>query len=51
MHMKLFGINQKKLICRELKPDADDALKIAALGHDIERAIEERKVRREDYKD
>ncbi|RCV64968.1 protein of unknown function (DUF4202) [Methanophagales archaeon] len=35
----------------KLKPDADDALKIAALGHDIERAIEERKVRREDYKD
>ena len=52
MHMKLFGINQKKLICWELKPDtdADDALTIAALGHDIERAIEERKVRREDYK-
>jgi hypothetical protein len=35
----------------KLKPDADDAMKIAALGHDIERAIEERKVRREDYKD
>ena len=35
----------------KLKPDADDALKIAALGHDIERAVEERKVRREDYKD
>jgi len=33
-----------------LKPDADEALQIAALGHDIERAIEERKVRREDYK-
>ncbi len=33
----------------KLKPDADDALKIAALGHDIERGIEERKVRREDY--
>ena len=32
-----------------LKPDADEALQIAALGHDIERAIEERKVRREDY--
>ena len=32
-----------------LKPDADDALKIAALGHDIERAVEKRKVRREDY--
>ncbi|KAF5435409.1 protein of unknown function (DUF4202) [Candidatus Methanophagaceae archaeon] len=35
----------------KLKPDADDALKIAALGHDIERAIAERKVRREDYQD
>jgi len=35
----------------KLKSDADDALTIAALGHDIERAIEERKVRREDYKD
>ena len=34
----------------KLKPDADDALTIAALGHDIERAIEERKVMREDYK-
>jgi len=33
----------------KLKPDADEALKIAALGHDIERAIEERKVRREDF--
>ena len=32
-----------------LKPDADEALQIAALSHDIERAIEERKVRREDY--
>lgn len=34
----------------KLKPDADEALKIAALGHDIERAIEERKVRYKDYK-
>jgi len=33
-----------------LKPDADEALKIAALGHGIERAIRERKVRREAYK-
>lgn len=33
----------------KLKPDADEALKIATLGHDIERAIEERKVRRTDY--
>lgn len=34
----------------KLKPDADEALRIAALGHDIERAIEERKVRRKDYR-
>ena len=33
----------------KLKSDADEALQIAALGHDIERAIEERKVRRKDY--
>jgi len=30
----------------KLDPGADEALKIAALGHDIERAIEERKVKR-----
>jgi len=35
----------------KLKPDADEALKIAALAHDIERAIEKRKVRRKDYRD
>ena len=35
----------------KLNPDADEALKIAALGHDIERAMVERKVRRQDYKD
>jgi len=34
----------------KLKPDSDEALKIAALGHDIERAMEERKVRRDNYK-
>ena len=34
----------------KLKPDADEALKIAALGHDIERAIKQRKVNRSDYK-
>ncbi len=34
-----------------LKPDADEGLQIAALGHDIERAIEERKVRRQDFDD
>ncbi len=33
-----------------LKPDADEALQIAALGHDIERAIGERKVKQGDYK-
>lgn len=34
----------------KLKPDADEALKIAALGHDIERAVEERKVKRRNCK-
>ena len=34
-----------------LKPDADEGLQIAALGHDIERAIEERKVKRQDFED
>ncbi len=29
----------------KLKPDADEALQIAALAHDIERAIEKRKYR------
>jgi len=33
----------------KLKPDADEALQIAALGHDVERAIDECKVRREDF--
>jgi Domain of unknown function (DUF4202) len=32
-----------------LRPDADEALRIAALAHDIERAIEDRKVLRVDY--
>ncbi len=35
----------------KLKPNADEGLIIAALSHDIERAIEKRKVRRRDYKD
>ncbi|MBW1740811.1 MAG: DUF4202 family protein [Deltaproteobacteria bacterium] len=35
----------------KLKPDADEALQIAAFGHDIERAMEKRKVRREDFTD
>jgi hypothetical protein len=34
-----------------LTPKADAALRIAALGHDIERAIEARKVRRADFAD
>ena len=34
-----------------LKPDSDEALGIAALGHDIERAMEKRKVRRIDFED
>jgi hypothetical protein len=34
-----------------LGPDADIALKLAALGHDIERADETRKVRRQDFPD
>ena len=35
----------------KLMPDANESLKIAALGHDIERAIEKRKVKRQNYKD
>ena len=35
----------------ELEPDAGAALRIAALGHDVERAIETRKVRREGFAD
>jgi hypothetical protein len=35
----------------ELEPDADAALRIAALGHDVERATETHKVRREDFAD
>lgn len=34
-----------------LAPDTDDSLRIAALGHDIERAVEARKVRRSDFPD
>jgi len=60
---KIDGIIEKSLVPEDpihakntlewllkLKPDADEALIIAALGHDIERAIEERKVRYKDYK-
>lgn len=35
----------------KLEPDADEALQIAALGHDIERAVQQRKVRRENFPD
>ena len=35
----------------KLKPDADEALQIAALGHDIERALKVREVKRADYSD
>ena len=35
----------------KLKPEADMALQIAALGHDIERSIEERKIKRENFTD
>ena len=34
-----------------LEPDAGDALQLAALAHDIDRAIEESKVRRADFDD
>ena len=34
-----------------LKPDADETMQIAALGHDIERALEIRKVKRDDFPD
>ena len=33
----------------KLKPDADESLQIAALGHDIERAMEDRKISRDKY--
>ncbi|RKY85039.1 hypothetical protein DRQ09_07820 [candidate division KSB1 bacterium] len=42
--------NTKEWILK-LKPDADITLQIAALGHDIERSIKERKIKRENYKD
>jgi hypothetical protein len=35
----------------KLKPDADEALQIAALAHDIDRAVEKRKVSRSDFND
>ena len=33
----------------KLKPDVDDALKISALGHDIDRAIEKRRIKKENF--
>ena len=35
----------------KLFPEADFALQIAALGHDIERSIKEKKIKREEYSD
>ena len=35
----------------KLNPEADQALQIAALAHDIDRAVENHKVRRSDYDD
>ena len=35
----------------KLFPEADFALQIAALGHDIERSIKEKKIKREEYLD
>lgn len=35
----------------KLKPDADEALQIAALAHDIDRADEKRKIQRADFDD
>ena len=35
----------------ELDPGADDALQFAALGHDIDRAVADRKVQRAEYSD
>jgi len=40
-------------ICKwvlKLDPKADESLQIAALGHDIERAVKDRKVLRKDYR-
>ena len=34
-----------------LDPAADESLQIAALGHDIERAVKDRKILQKDYKD
>jgi len=46
VHSKL--VHQNVL---SLNPEADEALQIAALAHDIDRAIEERRIKEEDYED
>ena len=46
----IHSINTLEWLLKQM-PDAGESLKIAALGHDIEKAIEKRKVRRQDYKD
>ncbi len=33
----------------KLKPDANEAMQIAALAHDIDRAVEKRKISRSDF--
>ena len=35
----------------KLKPDANEAMQIAALAHDIDRAVEKRKISRSDFND
>jgi hypothetical protein len=35
----------------KLAPDADEALRIAALGHDVERAVSGRRIRKSDFQD
>jgi hypothetical protein len=35
----------------KLNPEADEALQIAALGHDIDRALEAHKIKRADFRD
>ena len=47
---RLHAKNVKEWILR-LKPDADWALQIAALAHDIERALPKEKVLRKDFGD
>ncbi len=46
----LHAKNVREWVLR-LKPDANWALQIAALAHDVERAFDQRKVKRAEYKD